>query len=289
MTNKRKSALCAVVVLFLSSQAVPAQDLSETNRSNIDHNKGRIATIESNIAANSESLALNTQLIGLNGAAITSLQQQLEQLTPPPVYDFKDYAVPQDVTEKTFSMKGQNCADTETRQYNRTLQGDATAVRMVRVRSQAGIPCQRRAFEYIVNDENRQLLRYESYNASGSTLRGVTTLANPIVLRHNNMQIGQSWGGGTEVTLSPEPVFGAIHVLANQSTLLGVEDIAVGYNGGTTFSACLKIGSTRTSDTIGQFMRVEWFCPQVGLVKRIQNSLTTPPVALVWELTGMTR
>lgn len=289
MNNRRNTALYAIITLFMLSLPLPADELGETNRNNIDHNRGRIGTIESNIAVNTQNIDLNAQMIGLNGAAITALQQQVEAIELPASYDFKDYSVAGDITGKVYSMKGMDCGDSESREYTRTPVGDATQVTMLRIRSQAGIPCQRRTFDYLVTDEDRRLVRNRVYNLSGSTLKSTRELVDPVVLRHASMQVGQSWGGASEVTQSPEPVFGAVHVLANKSTLLGIEDISVAYNGGTTFNGCLKIGTQRTSDTIGQFMRVEWFCPDVGMVKRMQNSLETPPRAIVWELTAINR
>jgi hypothetical protein len=289
MKHKCSRALLALVTLLSVSQILIADELTETNRQNIDNNKGRIGTIESQIVTNRQNIDLNTQMIGINGAAISGMQQQLNEITPPPIYDFKDYSASVNVSEKVFRMKGLDCGDTEVRKYVRTPQNGATSLTVTRLRSKAGIPCQYRIFDYVVDDQSRRLLSMKKYNASGSTLKSTTTISDPFDIHHNSMQVGQSWGGGSEVILSPEPVYGAVHVLANESSLLKVEDITVPYNGGTTFTGCLKIGTLRTSDTIGHFMRVEWFCPNIGMVKRIQNTLTSPPIAVVWELSGVSQ
>ncbi len=289
MKHKAVRVIFAVVPFLLATHTLLADELGELNRQDIDLNKGRIGSIESQVAANNQNIDLNTQMIGINGAAIVNLEQQLNDLSLLAVYNFKDYAVPTDVSEKVFRMKGPGCGDTEVRKYIRTPQTGSTLLTMVRIRSQAGIQCQYRTFDYIIDDQSRRLARQEKYNADGTTLKSTAFITDPIEVQHSSMRVGRSWGGGSEVTLSPEPVYGAVHAIMSKSTLLKVEDITVAYNGGTTFSGCLKIGATRTSDSIGQFMRVEWFCPDIGLVKRIQNSLTSPPVAIVWELNGVTR
>lgn len=289
MKPKCTRAFLVLVTLLSVSQILIADELTETNRQNIDNNKGRIGTIESQIVTNSQEIDLNTQMIGINGAAISGLQQQLNELTPPPVYDFKDYSAPANVSEIVFTMKGIDCGDTEVRKYVRTPQDGSTLLTVTRIRSKAGIPCQHRTFDYVIDDQSRRLANMKKYNASGNTLKSITTISEPFDIQHDSMQVGQNWGGGSEVSLSPEPVPGAVHALVNESSLLKVEDVTVPYNGGTTFTGCLKIGTLRTSDTIGHFMRVEWFCPNIGMVKRIQNSLASPSPAIVWELSAVSQ
>ena len=52
-------------------------------------------------------------------------------------------------------------------------------------------------------------------------------------------------------------------------TLAGIEDVTVPYNGGTTYTDCLKLYRNRQLGISGHHAAVEWHCPVVGYVKSI--------------------
>ena len=59
------------------------------------------------------------------------------------------------------------------------------------------------------------------------------------------------------------------------NTLAAIEDITVPYNGGTTYTACLKVHRTRKSTTdnislnTGHGENILWYCQGVGMTKNI--------------------
>ena len=94
-------------------------------------------------------------------------------------------------------------------------------------------------------------------------------------LQSITQELGIDFGGGSTSTLTDFDAGGiqSFGTFLGKTVLLGVEPVTVAYNGGTTFEGCLKLHVTHDSlfgFGNGTINRIEFHCPGVGMVKRIQ-------------------
>ena len=213
---------------------------------------------------------------------ITYLAKKVAELIQPATYDYRDYS--HTATSKTFKLTGNFCGDTETRTFSRNVVGENTEVKMSRIRTSLGITCHNKNFNYLNTATERQLLDKENNNFSG-VLKSTDTLRGPVVLRTSTMEMGNDFGTASKIIRTPVGGTGYLNdLMVNTTTLLGVEDITVPTG---SYTACLKIHTLRTSATFGRFNRVQWFCPGVGEVKRMQSEALGEAGYRIWVLTSI--
>lgn len=95
----------------------------------------------------------------------------------------------------------------------------------------------------------------------------------PVVLFTDKMIPGVAWGTGGVIQQSSSPD----NFYTDRNEILSVEDVTVPAG---TYSNCLKIYKLR--DYANAYTRIEWICPNVGLVKRVHAGNR------LMELTGVT-
>lgn len=74
---------------------------------------------------------------------------------------------------------------------------------------------------------------------------------------------GIAWGSGSVMTVTP----GSEQYYDDKNEVLGVEDISVPAG---NFTGCLKIHRLRQVSS-NPYTRIDWICPDMGLVKRVQG------------------
>ncbi len=198
-------------------------------------------------------------------------------------YDYRDYM--STASEKVFAyfQSGYPDCDTETRSYQRTVNGSNTEIEMTRVWSGSGMgTCNQQQVSYfLATPQYYMQTGYDSYD-SNNVYTSNTRLTPGSVYASSNMKIGIMYSVDLEKYRTPDmsseeyqgPEIADI-------VLIGIEDVTVAYG---SFSNCLKIRRS-----ISTYVQLHWRCPGVGLVKRIDNSLGSGGTVMrKYELTGMT-
>lgn len=177
-----------------------------------------------------------------------------------------------------YNLKGHQCADTEVRDYIR----NGFSVTMVRKRYSGGVNgslCEHHVLNFVVDAEGVKYTGIDFYDISG-VLIGRSTFDEAILRFPALVNVGDSWATGSTVTQMPVTGTARVGFAVDKSTLLK-ENVTVTVPAGT-FTNCVKVANRRASSIIGTFDRVHWYCPTVGLVKRISNTrkfeLSVPPV-----------
>lgn len=120
-------------------------------------------------------------------------------------------------------------------------------------------------------------LQSQAYDPSMTppTLIETTDYTPPVVTLTSAMVPGIAWGGGGTIDSSSS----GENFYTDKSEVLAIEDVTVPAG---TFKECLKIYRLREFDVSITVQRVEWYCPDMGLVKRIQGGRR------MIEMTGIT-
>lgn len=210
------------------------------------------------------------------------LASKVAEFIKPATYDYRDYGF--SGTSKIFALTGNFCGDTETRTISRTTAGENTEITMSRVRTSIGVTCHNKTFTRLATP-TEMLLIDKGNNTLSGVLKSTDTLDGPMPLRTSTMEIGSAFGSASNIIRTPVGGLGVLSdLMVNTTTLLAVEDVTVPAG---SYTACLKIHTLRTSATFGRFNRVQWFCPAVGEVKRMQSESLGETGFRIWKLTSM--
>jgi len=101
-------------------------------------------------------------------------------------------------------------------------------------------------------------------NVTPPTVVVTTDYNPPVVALTNAMVSGIAWGSGGTINSSSS----GENFYTDKSEVLAVEDVTVPAG---TFTECLKIHRLREFGVAITINRIEWYCPDMGLVKRIQG------------------
>jgi hypothetical protein len=186
-------------------------------------------------------------------------------------FDFAGYGFG-NIASKTFSVINPGSHDSEIRTYERP---SANTTIVTITRQMTGTPLNIRKMTYVTSANDVRWTKREEIDANdGATLLYTKSISPGIVVRKNNMKIGQSWSSGSVVHVVDEydelgdgfgiePEFDTV---ATETRMLeAVEDVTVPAG---TFQNCLKISNTR-SGYFGTHLRVSWYCSNgIGLVKQ---------------------
>lgn len=89
----------------------------------------------------------------------------------------------------------------------------------------------------------------------------------PVPTLTSAMVPGVAWGSGVVMLRSyPDGTRLPDEYYVDKNELLGLEDIIVN---GIAYNGCLKIHRLRYPG--GNYSRIDWYCPDIGLVKRVQG------------------
>lgn len=89
---------------------------------------------------------------------------------------------------------------------------------------------------------------------------------SPVPTLTSEMIPGVAWGSGVVMKISDQTGALPDGYYVDKNELLGIEDITVN---DVAYSGCLKIHRLRY--TGGNYSRIDWYCPDIGLVKRVQG------------------
>lgn len=187
------------------------------------------------------------------------------------VYDFHNYIATSSIQSKVFDTTG-ICGDKETRTYTRSDVAAGTEITEKRINTNSGTPCSHHEYDSLSSTTEYQFLASRTYDPATSALVGTTTLDKPVTRLSSAMKNNTSWADATTYTATPP---GTVTIIIEKNTLAGIEDVTVPYNGGTTYTACLKIHRTSKfpvedfTVTAGYSESVIWFCPGIGNTKSI--------------------
>jgi hypothetical protein len=243
--------------------------------------------------------AVQHQFRGGDPASATQVNENFQELADRiqenkdllKTYDYRDYITPPNVSTKTFSeiaaVPNQTPSEceltTRIRNYSRTPQGIDTLLTLteISVDPNTSQTCISVKVEYLETPTGLLSLKTTQYDVTNSAHYTERFSPEGILVRTSSMRVGGSWGSVSTLTLSDyyveppilnQPQSNSI----SQYTLLSVEDVTVPYDNGradnnpTTYSGCLKILRNRGNGSFG----VEWYCPDIGLVKLMGVSKT---------------
>jgi len=275
----------AVPYTFAPGQPARAADVNanfaeleaqiQANANDIAANASDITTNATEISTNASGVAANAAGIAANAAAIAAIPVAAS-------YDYRDYSADGSVSSKTFAITGIGSCDTEVQNFDRNTVGDTTTITRTRIRTQAGAPCRYHVHTMQSTPTGHYMLGETTYSNDGLTEGQAVTLDNPVLVRSTNMRIGLASADAATTTITNG--VDTIGTYIEKTTPVGVEDVTVPYNGGTTYAGCLKVHTFRqaTSGFGNQLLnRVSWFCSNIGFVKGIQSNGAT------WELTDV--
>lgn len=165
---------------------------------------------------------------------------------------------------KTFVVTPPDFYDKEVRTYVRTGVGTGSGtLEVTRQRYLAGMPNRYQVFNYEWDARGDFLLtRRATFLPDGSALDYTETFTPGLILRHNAMGLGMTWGTSSQVDvvyadgMTPSEVTFEV----NSYSLVAVEDITVQ---GIDYTGCQKILKHRETSGID----LKWYCPGAGLVK----------------------
>jgi hypothetical protein len=84
------------------------------------------------------------------------------------------------------------------------------------------------------------------------------------------------------MVLKPKRV-SSLAILVATAALLGLDAVSVTAG---SYTGCLKLHTSRQSNTSGNFSRVSWYCSGAGEVKRVQKEAIGE--FRIWELATLT-
>lgn len=204
------------------------------------------------------------------------------------IYDYHHYVTDPGIQSKKYNTTGR-CGDEETRTYTRVAVTDGTKVTEERINTDKGATCAHNQIDYLSTTTEYQHLAIRGYDSVTGVLVSMRTLDNPITRRTSTMRVNSSWADVATATTTPS---GTSSTFIEKSTLAAIEDVTVPYNGGTTYTACLKIHRTTQSPsnpadnlTTGHSENIIWYCPGVGMIKNI--AITASGTIVTRELSGI--
>ena len=270
-----------ILVLLMFSALVPAISKAENGQQSAGGLPNLIAIVKAQFDTVVSELGRLEDLIKANADAISKIGKGA------PTFDYRDY-LGSNLTSKTFDVSGAQCGDIETQTFVRTPQPDGSVhVAETRSRLNGGTLCQLDVLNYIATASD---YRFASRDQMDIFTPNVVVNRNefnqPIILRTNAMREGGGFGSGS-VTRQINVIGGGAMTegyATNVSILLGTEDVTVPAG---TYAGCLRIAEQRNSTHFGQFDNVSWYCPGVGLTKRVQQNIVGS-AGLVMRLAAVT-
>jgi hypothetical protein len=207
-------------------------------------------------------------------------------------YDYRNYIEPDYITSKTFSIAvvpdspPPLCEAQETRTYSRTPQGNDTLITVNHTRNDGtgGQICVNYSYYYLATENNFVMQEMKSFfPADANSLEYQEIYHAGVPLLTDSMREGATWGTITPRTFSDYRIDPPEENMAGRNqvytyTLLAVENVTVPYDDGrgdnnpTTYSNCLKVSRDRYDGS--SYVTMEWFCPEIGSVKRMSSSYT---------------
>jgi len=180
-----------------------------------------------------------------------------------PTYDYHDY-VNSNIQSKTFA-RHQNDGVVYDEVWNFEIPSLGEMVRTEIATDAGGFAyrCRVNKFEATPESFNWTQSSVCDGNLIPPVLVTIIDYNPSVVLLTDTMIQGRSWGTAGEVQRTSSPV----NYYTDKNEILTVEDVTVPAG---TYNDCLKVHKLRDYSTI--YTRIEWICPNIGLVKRVHGS-----------------
>ncbi len=205
------------------------------------------------------------------------------------VYDYRNFGRDPAITQKTFAVTGVGCgggmAVTEVHAW--TAGPAAGQVTLTRTRNDGTADCLKDNFVFNTGGPQMLLLRRERVNLAMGTVFQTRTMNPPMVVRTATMGRGlvTSSAGAIDIDGASGQATGDGYV--NTFAAVGLEDLNLTVNGNAViYTGCLRLHEVRTSSKMGVFDRISWYCPGVGLAKRVSMDPAGGQTYATWTLTG---
>jgi hypothetical protein len=187
-----------------------------------------------------------------------------------PTYDYRDYTAPA-VLQKVYEatpLGGPSYTITE----SMTHMPESGELLIDQKRSAEGVTVSHYVYHYRLTDTDYLWDWQERRDPESGALVFSDSYDPPLSIRQSAMPEGVNRGGAAVVSRSPDNLkFGITRV----NSALGLDDVEVPYG---AFSDCLRMFEESNG-----IHRVSWYCPEVGLTKRVFGDSANQEV---WELTG---
>jgi hypothetical protein len=245
----------------------------------------RLQGVEQQTAQNTAAIGLNTADIARNTLDISRNTADIAVFKAGALtaYLFADYAGANVVVRNFSSVGGGNCGNTETQTLTRTPQPDGSIVLTVdTVRRSGAVTCQHSVSTFRSDDRGQFLLKQDQISITDPSLILTTTVLDlPIQTRTAEMRIGASWGSGSkDIQTNVATGVQSLGFATSVSALTASESVTVPAG---PFPDCLRMVEVRNSAHIGNFTQYDWFCRDVGLVRRV-GEFGTAPIGFQIEL-----
>lgn len=190
-------------------------------------------------------------------------------------YDYHDFTN-SNIQTKTFNRYEGGSVYTEVWSFDRSIAGQVTRTEITSIPGSDPIEYVRcminifqptaLAFNWIQNNA------CDPYYDPPLTL--VIREYDPLVPTLTSAMIpGVAWGSGSVMTETP----GSERYYVDKNEVLGIENISVPAG---NFTGCLKLHRLRYVGS-GSYARIDWICPNMGLVKRVHGGGTDRMMELI--------
>ena len=190
-----------------------------------------------------------------------------------PSYDYHDYTN-SNIQSKTFARhQNDGIVYDEIWNFERPGVGEVVRTEIATDAGGSAYRCRVNKFEVTPESFNWTQTSVCDGNVTPPLLISTTNYAPSVVLLTNAMIQGIAWGTAGIM----QNIFSLENYYTDKNEILAIEDVTVPAG---TYSNCLKVHKLR--DYAGIYTRIEWICPNMGLVKRVHGGNR------LLELTGVT-
>ena len=187
-----------------------------------------------------------------------------------PVYDYRDFMGPL-VTQKKFADSRRDGSVVD--KYQWLIRPQPEELIIEDLRSADGVDLSFNVWYFRLTDTDFLWYRNEVFDPMTGEEIFTDNFDPPLILRQSVMPQGGIHGEAVDVSRTLGGVEIAKFGATRSNTALGLDDVEVPYG---TFSDCLRMW-----EEVNAVHRVSWYCPGVGLTKRIVGNLNNPAL---WEL-----
>ena len=180
-------------------------------------------------------------------------------------YDYHDY-INEDIQSKTFVRYNYGVPFNLVWEFDRSIPGEV--LRTETLTDADGNLTRYSTSKYIPRGKSFNQVQYQNFDpyTTPPTLIDTTDIDPPIVVLTDSMISGTAWASGSELNST----YAGVAYNTDKREVVGVESVSVTAG---KFSDCLKVHILSRSGFSNQtFSRLDWFCPDIGLVKRISGS-----------------
>ena len=180
-------------------------------------------------------------------------------------YDYHDY-LNEDIQSKTFIRYSLGVAANLVWEFDRSIPGEVLIIdretdldgNLIAYGTRKFVPT-RKSFNLV------QTQRFNPFTTPPE-LTDTTKIDPPNAVLTDAMVPGFAWASGGEL----DSTFGGVGYYTDKSEVVGIESVSVTAG---KFNDCMKVHVVSRNGFSGQtFSRMDWYCPDVGLVKRISGT-----------------